>query len=214
MVESVRNSSNAEGNGQRYESESAAVPALLVLNDQGGGILSVDEIPATLRAQEHGHQPVVCFEPGIAKRDGGGNRFMNDISGTLRANMGDNQPAVCYAVKTKQIDMRTSNGTAHPLDGNDGKEPQTVCYSPPPPAAFMGGQGAKARSIAYCDDGTTPTLKSAPSGSNTVPDVVYTIDHVITTGGNCTAQGPCYYKELCPTQKASGAHAVCYRKEN
>ena len=41
------------------------------------------------------------------------------------------------------------------------------------PAAFMGGQGAKARGIAYCADGTTPTLKSALSGGNTVPDVVY-----------------------------------------
>ena len=37
------------------------------------------------------------------------------------------------------------------------------------PAAFMGGQGAKARSIAYCDDGTVPTLKASPSGGNTVP---------------------------------------------
>lgn len=46
-------------------------------------------------------------------------------------------------------------------------------------AAFMGGQGAKARSVAYCDDGTTPTLKSALSGGNTVPDVVYSIQ------GNC-----------------------------
>ena len=43
---------------------------------------------------------------------------------------------------------------------------QTVC------AAFMGGQGAKARSIAYCDDGTTPTLRATPSGGNTVPDIV------------------------------------------
>lgn len=39
--------------------------------------------------------------------------------------------------------------------------------------AFMGGQGAKARSIAYCDDGTTPTLKASNSGSNQAPDVVY-----------------------------------------
>ena len=39
--------------------------------------------------------------------------------------------------------------------------------------AFMGGQGAKARSIALCADGTTPTLKSAPSGGNTVPDICY-----------------------------------------
>ncbi|MBP3406737.1 MAG: DNA cytosine methyltransferase, partial [Kiritimatiellae bacterium] len=42
-------------------------------------------------------------------------------------------------------------------------------------AAFMGGQGAKARSVAYCDDGTTPTLKAALSGGNTVTDVVYSI---------------------------------------
>ena len=40
-------------------------------------------------------------------------------------------------------------------------------------AAFMGGQGAKAHGIAYCDDGTTPTLKATNSGSNQVPDVVY-----------------------------------------
>ena len=57
------------------------------------------------------------------------------------------------------------------------------------PAAFMGGQGAKARSIAYCDDGSTPTLKSAPSGGNTIPDVVYAlqgngIDRADTAGCN------------------------------
>lgn len=38
--------------------------------------------------------------------------------------------------------------------------------------AFMGGQGAKAKTIAYCDDGTAPTLRSAESGTNQVPDVV------------------------------------------
>lgn len=38
-------------------------------------------------------------------------------------------------------------------------------------AAFMGGQGAKARSIAYYDDGTSPTLRSVPSGTNMVPDI-------------------------------------------
>lgn len=43
-------------------------------------------------------------------------------------------------------------------------------------AAFMGGQGAKARGIAYCDDGTTPTLKASNSGSNQAPDVVYAIE--------------------------------------
>ena len=32
---------------------------------KGGGIMSTtNDITATLRAQEHGHQPIVCFESG------------------------------------------------------------------------------------------------------------------------------------------------------
>ena len=37
---------------------------------------------------------------------------------------------------------------------------------------FMGGQGAKAGSIAY-DDSVSPTLRATASGSNQVPDIVY-----------------------------------------
>lgn len=37
----------------------------------------------------------------------------------------------------------------------------------------MGGQGSKAGGIGYAEE-VTPTLKAAPSGGNTVPDVVYT----------------------------------------
>lgn len=39
-------------------------------------------------------------------------------------------------------------------------------------ACFMGGQGAKAGSVAYSED-VSPTIKSVMSGGNTVPDVVY-----------------------------------------
>lgn len=38
----------------------------------------------------------------------------------------------------------------------------------------MGGQGAKAGSIAYSEE-HAPTLRSAPSGTNTAPDVVYAL---------------------------------------
>ena len=38
--------------------------------------------------------------------------------------------------------------------------------------AFMGGQGAKAGGIGYSET-VSPTLKAAPSGSNTVPDIAY-----------------------------------------
>lgn len=48
------------------------------------------------------------------------------------------------------------------------------------------------------------------SESNGLQAMCYAIDHVITTGANCTAQGPCYYKDICPTEKAGGVHAVCY----
>lgn len=111
-------------------------PKLLILNDQGGGVLHASDDGAVdcLRAEMHGHPPVVCFEPGVQQRLG--RKFGIDVCSTLRAEMGDNQPAVCYA-----------------------------------------------------------------------------IDHVVTTGGNCTAQGPCYYKDICPTEKASGVHAICYVKE-
>ena len=29
-------------------------------------------------------------------------------------------------------------------------------------------------------------------------------------GGNCTAQGPCWYTEICPTLKSAGPHAVMH----
>lgn len=55
-------------------------------------------------------------------------------------------------------------------------------------AMFMGGQGVKARSLGY-SEAVAPTLKSAPSGGNTVPDVVYAlqgngIDRAETAGCN------------------------------
>lgn len=71
------------------------------LNDQGGKVISVSEdVSATLRAEEHGHQPcvmqssgtVMSFEPGAVSRIGG--HADEDLSGSLRANMGDNQTAV------------------------------------------------------------------------------------------------------------------------
>lgn len=52
------------------------------------------------------------------------------------------------------------------------------------------------------------TVAGCVEGSVGNTSECYGIDHVITTGGNCTAQGPCYYKEKCPTLKAAGTHAV------
>ena len=71
-------------------------------------------------------------------------------------------------------------------------------------AGFKGRMGAKAGNIGYVEE-QSPTLCA---GIET--HVCYGIDHVVTTGGKCTAQGPCWYENVCPTEKASGVHAVCY----
>ena len=68
----------------------------------------------------------------------------------------------------QQHDINGAYPTLQAYNGGGGRC-DGVCY----PAAFMGGQGAKARSIAWADDGTTPTLRAAESGSNQVPDVCY-----------------------------------------
>ena len=48
--------------------------------------------------------------------------------------------------------------------------------------AFMGGQGPKARTIAYSEK-ISLSLKSVPSGGNTIPDVVYPINTMVATRG-------------------------------
>jgi len=66
-----------------------------VLNDQGGSLMDYSEdVTGTLRAQEHGHQPIV-FEPGAASRVGS-HLWQGEATGALRADMGDNQLAVVY----------------------------------------------------------------------------------------------------------------------
>ena len=73
-------------------------PILHVLNDQGGSQMNVTEDKAgTLRAEEHGHQPVIAFEPGIASRDGG-HIYEDGKAPTLRANPGDNATTI-YALE-------------------------------------------------------------------------------------------------------------------
>lgn len=41
----------------------------LILNDQGEAVMNVSEaIAACLRAQDHGHPPVICYEVDDGKR--------------------------------------------------------------------------------------------------------------------------------------------------
>lgn len=75
-------------------------------------------------------------------------------------------------------------------------------------ASFKGGQGPKAGSIGY-QEGQAPTLTSANSGTNTVPDVVYAlkgnaIDRNTAQNGRPWSDGASY------TLDATDRHGVCY----
>ena len=49
-------------NAASCDSPTHSGPSLLILNDQGGDVMNIsDDITSTLRAQDHGHPPVVCF---------------------------------------------------------------------------------------------------------------------------------------------------------
>jgi DNA (cytosine-5)-methyltransferase 1 len=188
--------------GQTTAGSSAADSGgAICLNDQGGSFMDVSEgVTGTLRSQEHGHAPIV-FEPGAVSRLGG-HAWSGEPTGALRADMGDNQLAVAIEnhpadsrvkisedgiVQTLPSRMGTGGGNvplvmnerqyaltvgedvANTLTGTDYKGTQCVFE----PAAFMGGQGSKARSIAYSDE-TSPTLRSE-AGGNSVPMAVYGI---------------------------------------
>lgn len=80
------------------ESGTNMVPSVLCLNDQGGSVMECTEnISGTLRAQEHGHQPLVLFENhGVDARYTG----PHTVSPTLSARAGsggNNLPLVSSA---------------------------------------------------------------------------------------------------------------------
>ena len=53
---------SANLNASSCDSPGHSGPSLLILNDQGGSVMDTsDDVTATLRAQDHGHPPVVCI---------------------------------------------------------------------------------------------------------------------------------------------------------
>ena len=53
---------SANLNASSCNSPTHSGPTLLILNDQGGEVMNYDQnVTSTLRAQDHGHPPVVCM---------------------------------------------------------------------------------------------------------------------------------------------------------
>jgi DNA (cytosine-5)-methyltransferase 1 len=145
----------------------------MVLNDQGGSQMSVSEdVSGTLRAQEHGHQPLVVQ---------GADMYNQEITGDIAATLSANSCMTATRSGPSVIEQTFS------LQGG-------------------GATSQNAQGLGVNED-VSFTLNGVDRHA-----VAYGVDHVITTGGNCTAEGPCVYEEKEATLKASGVHAVAYRK--
>lgn len=97
------------------ESGTNMVPSVLCLNDQGGSVMEcTEDVTGTLRAQEHGHQPLVFENHGIDARYTGPHRTVPTLS--ARAGTGGNNlplvaadtPPLCIAGNI--IDRQPQNG--------------------------------------------------------------------------------------------------------
>ena len=80
------------GGGEGYGAcDDAMMPSVLCLNDQGGRVMECSEdISGTLRAQEHGHQPLVFENHGIDARYTGPHKVAPTLS--ARAGTGFSEP--------------------------------------------------------------------------------------------------------------------------
>lgn len=80
------------------------MPSVLCLNDQGGGVMDCsEELAGTLRAQEHGHQPLVLFENhGIDSRYTGPHQVAPTMSARYGTG-GNNVPLIAREREDESI---------------------------------------------------------------------------------------------------------------
>ena len=90
------------------------MPSVLCINDQGGQVMEISEnMTGTLRAQEHGHQPLVYENHGIDSRY----RQMEEVAPTMSTRYGtggnnvplvEQEPVIC--ITGNAIDRQPLNG--------------------------------------------------------------------------------------------------------
>ena len=90
------------------------VPSVLCLNDQGGSVMDcTEDVTGTLRAQEHGHQPLVFENHGIDARYTGPHKVAPTMSARYGTG-GNNVPLVeqepVFCITGNAIDRQPQNG--------------------------------------------------------------------------------------------------------
>lgn len=104
--------------------------------------------------------------------------------------------------QNQRDEVRDLGGQSGALSASPGMKQQTYV------AAFMGGQGVRAGGLGYREE-QSPTLKAAPSGGNTVPDIVYALQgNMIGRKDENGPQGCGVNEEVCFTLNTIDRPAV------
>jgi DNA (cytosine-5)-methyltransferase 1 len=217
-------SASAEARGIGYQAEcsptikTGTAPSVLCLNDQGGSQMHcTEDITGTLRAQEHGHQPLV-----MATQQGGAEIGMG-ICPTITASAGmsgNNQPVLFenhgidsrytgpHAVAPTMSARMGTGGNNVPLVGNpvafslDSKESNSMKSANP-------HSGCRETDVARTIDTTNPDPSKNQGGIAILQETICiagnTIDREPENGGNGLGCQP----DISYTITTSDRHAVC-----
>lgn len=131
--------------------------------------------------------------------------YQHEQSPTLTADW--HSPAVSCMTDT-QPNTKVDYNLCGTVSSHAKKYPPVVGVTPKTLQVRCGCEGDGKGALVQ--DNMSATLSVKQTQTVFAPKDVYGIDHVITTGGNCTAQGPCVYDDIEATLKASGPHSVAY----
>ena len=105
------------------------MPSILCLNDQGGQIMELSEdISGTLRAQEHGHQPLVFENHGVDSRYTGPHKVVPTLSARAGTG-GNNLPLLSVELfERRRCDKFKTGGTASTQSSRQHKDATDLIY--------------------------------------------------------------------------------------
>ena len=103
------------------------MPSVLCLNDQGGSVMDCSEdVSGTLRAQEHGHQPLVYENHGVDARYTGPHKVAPTLS--ARAGTGGNNLPLVEMFSRQRVDMFLPNDVASTESARQHKDATDLIY--------------------------------------------------------------------------------------
>ena len=190
------------------EAELGLVCANVVLNDQGGSVMQVSNgVSGTLRAQEHGHSPIVLDSvvaydtTQITSPQNGSNPKINDPCHPLCA--GQHPPLAVFPEAAIAFTNRGQAGgeTTETLRAESHGAIPMIC------AGFKGGQSEKARSIGYVEE-QAPTLSAG--GSHLDPTVFCIQGNCIDRADTAGCNGKGWKEEQSYTLNTIDRPAVVY----